>query len=1028
MVLRLATTILALGIWANSVFAQIPSFNLKRYDDVPELANVQISRIFPDSKGFLWIAADAGLLRFDGSSFIAFRNDPNDSSSLAYNHVICLTEDKNSNLWAGLNRGGVSMYNRKTGKFRNFPVNSMLTPNTTPVVGIFADADGMIWISAAGNGLIRLDPATGKTQQYDIVTRKSAPHLDDSDVSWTNQAYQFWQDSATQRIWLVTRDGLYTLDPHSGKTEPKRSPVYNYSIPGTYNMYDIAPDGDNFWIGGWESGLKRVNRYSNEHKIYFYDKNPSPTHITNIVNAVIPLNSNLLWVCTAGKGTLVFDKHTEQFLSFNTEGTEHPGLSSGESKLIVKDKQGNFWLTVNNVLTQITLDNTLFQSKNVIEEEGISASVRDVCDDRNGRYTLVATQYSEGVKVIDRQTGETYFMGFKNPPGRENIMVVMGIRQAPDGRFWVLTRARLFYFDPATKSLKIAVQPGDQIPGSHSVLYTFMEIDKKGWLWIGSSYDGLFHYDPQTGASERFQYKEDDPTTPPAEVAGVVAVDGKGRCWMGSMDKTFYGYWIPWEKRYVRLDKNGQVTQHKYSFRTNAIVSDSRGDIWVSSDAGLLHFDCSGTQPVFVKKYTLASGLSSDYIIRTAEDRQGNIWGLALRELFCLDRKTDNFTIYGKSDGYKFSSAWGIAAGNDGLMYTYGVGGTIWYFNPTTIQKRAIKPLIALVSFSADGNELYKGSEPIPQNSLQVPKDCRYFSLGFAVLDFVSPGKYEFEYMMEGIDKGWAKVGTRRNFGFTGLPSGNYVFKLKIVGSPDTTAIAIPVKVNVSFYRTSWFRFLVIFGVIAGLLYYYFARQRQQRRFAELESKTQLLEKEKAIVMYESLKQQLNPHFLFNSLTSLGSLIMIDPKAAAGFLENLSKTYRYILKSSDYDVVSLADEVKFAESFVSLQRTRFEQGFDVSFQIPEDCGQRKIVPVTLQNLLENAIKHNIIDPETPLIVEVSVEDECLVVRNNLQRKKYIETSNGKGLHHLQTFYSYLTDRAIVIHETSEFFEIRIPLL
>jgi sensor histidine kinase YesM len=204
---------------------------------------------------------------------------------------------------------------------------------------------------------------------------------------------------------------------------------------------------------------------------------------------------------------------------------------------------------------------------------------------------------------------------------------------------------------------------------------------------------------------------------------------------------------------------------------------------------------------------------------------------------------------------------------------------------------------------------------------------------------------------------------------------------------------------------------------------------RQQQKFFSLESKAQLLEKEKALVMYESLKQQLNPHFLFNSLTSLSSLIQsADKKTAAAFLNNLSKTYRYILKSRDAETVSLADEIKFAESYINLQMTRFEKGFDVQINVPENFYHRKIVPVTLQNLIENAIKHNVIDEDTPLLVQITAEDDYLVVSNNLQKKKFVETSNKQGLANLQSLYRYLSSHPVIIEETGQTFSIKIPLL
>ncbi|MBK9013200.1 MAG: histidine kinase [Saprospiraceae bacterium] len=163
-------------------------------------------------------------------------------------------------------------------------------------------------------------------------------------------------------------------------------------------------------------------------------------------------------------------------------------------------------------------------------------------------------------------------------------------------------------------------------------------------------------------------------------------------------------------------------------------------------------------------------------------------------------------------------------------------------------------------------------------------------------------------------------------------------------------------------------------------------------------------------------------------MTSLGSLISMDPKAAVTFLDSLSKTYRYILKSSERETVPLTEELKFGESFVKLQKTRFGEGLQVNFKVDEEDFHRKIVPVTLQNLLENAIKHNIIDEDEPLVIDVFVEGDYLVVQNNLQRKKFVETSNKRGLTNLQSFYRYLSDKPIVVEEDGAFFRIKIPLI
>ena len=180
--------------------------------------------------------------------------------------------------------------------------------------------------------------------------------------------------------------------------------------------------------------------------------------------------------------------------------------------------------------------------------------------------------------------------------------------------------------------------------------------------------------------------------------------------------------------------------------------------------------------------------------------------------------------------------------------------------------------------------------------------------------------------------------------------------------------------------------------------------------------------------MYENLKQHLNPHFLFNSLTSLSSLIRIDPKQAGDFLDKMSKVYRYILKNKDNETVPLIEELKFVELYNQLQKTRFSDGLIITIDIPEDLQYRKIAPVTLQNLVENAIKHNIADAETPLYIKIYSKDDYLIVQNNLQKKNFVETSNKQGQNSMISLYRYLSSRPVMIEENDKFYTVRIPLI
>ncbi len=200
------------------------------------------------------------------------------------------------------------------------------------------------------------------------------------------------------------------------------------------------------------------------------------------------------------------------------------------------------------------------------------------------------------------------------------------------------------------------------------------------------------------------------------------------------------------------------------------------------------------------------------------------------------------------------------------------------------------------------------------------------------------------------------------------------------------------------------------------------------QRWKESTLRTTELEKEKAIVQFENLKNQLNPHFLFNSLSSLNSLIDENPKLASEFLQQLSKVYRYLLENNEKSTVTLSNELTFIENYLSLLTTRFGDGLKISIDISEQCKEKMLTPVTLQVLIENAIKHNITSAKQPLNISIKTEDDFLLVENNLQRKSIISHSHKRGLNQLRTLYGYITQTPIEIVETPDFFTVKIPLL
>ncbi len=179
---------------------------------------------------------------------------------------------------------------------------------------------------------------------------------------------------------------------------------------------------------------------------------------------------------------------------------------------------------------------------------------------------------------------------------------------------------------------------------------------------------------------------------------------------------------------------------------------------------------------------------------------------------------------------------------------------------------------------------------------------------------------------------------------------------------------------------------------------------------------------------FESLKNQVNPHFLFNALNTLSSLIEEEPKTASRFVQKLSSVYRYLLSQKDKELVSLGEELDFMQSYVFLNQIRFGSNLHVNIDVPKEHLHKEIVTLTLQMLLENAIKHNVISAEKPLHINITASNQYLCVSNNLQPKTVLTESNGIGLSNIQNRYGFLSNQEVRIQKDKDTFSVCVPLL
>ena len=249
------------------------------------------------------------------------------------------------------------------------------------------------------------------------------------------------------------------------------------------------------------------------------------------------------------------------------------------------------------------------------------------------------------------------------------------------------------------------------------------------------------------------------------------------------------------------------------------------------------------------------------------------------------------------------------------------------------------------------------------------------------------------------------------------------LFVLRLISEMTMNGKSFDEFISNESYRNYQFGLWVTLSIIVTFHFVYYYNKYQQKKVKE----SQIVAKTES-AKFESLKNQLDPHFLFNSLNVLTALIGENPNQAEKFTTKLSKVYRYVLQQKDKDLIPLSEELKFAKSYMELLNMRFEGG--IEFSIPEEVSNLdlKIVPLSLQLLLENAVKHNVITSNNPLKISIYEENNFLCVENNINLKDSLGKSTKVGLKNINQRYSLITNEKVEITDKKQIFKVKLPLL
>lgn len=997
-----------------------PSVQVTLYNESNGGPSGLVNCIYPAKSGFLWFGCSDGLVRFDGYTFTLFANDKGLPADVTH-----VTEDRQGDLWMSFAEGGIAKYSPAADHFTNYVLQNEKEPglNSVQIMTLFFDKAGRLWAGTAQKGLLRFDAAANTTTVYPLTDKHHNAYAPALRKTY-NTVYSIAEDRQGT-LWLATHDGLYTLPTPNAKPTSLRPQAVQ---PGHFRQdlfTDLMFDGTTLWLSTWAGGLWQLQTQTGQWQNFLPDEKTLGKSLTNIISNLSPKSKNELWVCSHDKGLGFFSKQTNDFLFFR-DYVKNPDLPISAVYGMETDRDGNVWAISNGRLVKLQIQNPRFHFTNVPVTHTDNHNTYDVADFWEDEYIrLIATDYADGVHLVNKQTGTSSILPVGHLPKEEAAMQLRQIYCDSKGRIWVVSRDFLYWYDRKKNTLIKAVQPPLYSSDSLTNSLAAVQEDKSGRIWIATRRAGLYVWDEKLRLFEHYFAETKGSYVLPFNHIRNLALDAKGRMWIAGLEGVL-GYIAPGEKKFTSIESQAKTA----NLKSYLVYADKRGNVWAGTTIGLYCFDATPPQPVLRKIITAADGLRTNPVYSMAEDKAGNIWCLNEAGLCFLPQGGLPIATYSLGDGINKGTGVKLLPTASDTMLLLNYGG-YYRFVPRQLAREVHRSPLAITAMQVAGKPFLFEEALAKDKVVELGAGQNYFSFEFAAINYTHPEKQQYAYMLEGIDKDWVQSGSRRFVSYTNVSGGHYTFRVKTVEPAldgKENVLSVPLFVATPFYKTFWFFAAFALLTVAVLYAVHRSRVTHHNQVFDLETKSQRLEKEKALVMYEALKQQLNPHFLFNSLTSLNSLILKDPQTARRFLEGLSSTYRYILKSRESELVELSKEIAFAETYIQLQKTRFKEALLVSITIGEEFTACRIVPVTVQNMLENAIKHNVMDNEAKLCVDIYTENSYIIIRNNLQKKKSVETSNKQGLRSLKTLYGYLTDRPVLIEETVDSFAVCIPLI
>jgi len=868
--------------------AQHQSLRIGRYSVENGLSQNSVLDILQDRQGFLWLATQDGLNRFDGYKFHILRSDLKARVNISDNHVRALYQDKNLNLWIGTFGGGITVLpsdGSKPVKYEKSDDPGSLSDQF--ILKFVSDSKDNLWILTRDNGINRWNPETRNFSRFlfsgDPALKGLSPRLTDLLAM------------PDGKILVGTEsDGTLVFTPESGNVrflDPDDSRRNNH--PQTVNSL-FSPDKNTVWVGT-DAGLKILS-YPAFKSLQVPGVLKTAQFATARISRIFKDSRSVIWIGTNGQGLFRIPPDYSSLVRFQGNQNRQEDLSDNNIRSIFEDHAGNIWIgTYSGGLNKINERSRLFD--HFKDNIGLNNSVVSLFE-HPVTGEIFAGTFGDGLLIFDPEKNTVQRLHADSSPVKSGYEEVMAIRPLDNRYLLIGTYNGVYVLDlNSRKFLPAGKFWGFADPFNGQKIRAIAR-DKKGVFWIASLGSGLFSLDPVSRRVVNYSASDLSPVKLPSNDAVSLLADSKGWIWIGT-----YGAGLirlnPESKKIVHFIPQKSDTLSLSSNFVLGMEEDNSGKIWIGTRDGLNLFE---EQTRRFHHFHELNGLSNNIVYAVSADSRQQIWASTNNGITLLHQTAEgkwNLRSFDQSDGLQSNefNTGAVYKSSNGFFYFGGING-VNRFLPDSISEIKNPPLLALTSVQVGTSALPFSFAPITR--IDLPAGVPDFNIEYAALEFINPVRNLYSYRLKGFDKGWIDAGTRRFASYTNLPPGGYEFQVKATnyaGVPSDSILTIQVSAETPWWRT-WVAFVLYF-LLTGLVVWLLVRARSKKLAAEnkileerIRAKTQELMSRTDELESSYAQLRLSQSYLVQSekMASLGTLV-------AGVAHEINNPVNFITSS-----------------------------------------------------------------------------------------------------------------------------------